>query len=108
MMLTYKGPDYLLEIDTVSSVMQTYYFHIRDDAGLVEDLDGIELPSPTALLMEAVRSADEFAREAVPQPKMRLEIADAAGRTVLVTPVQESSVSWDLFAELSAATGSTN
>jgi hypothetical protein len=88
--------------------MELYYFHIRDDAGVVEDPEGIELPSRMALLMEAVRSADEFAREAVPQPKMRLEIADAAGRTVLVTPVQKSSASWGLFAELSAATGSPN
>ena len=88
--------------------MELYYFHIRDDVGLVEDPDGIELPSRMALLVEAISSADEFAREAVPRPKMRLEIADAAGRTVLVTPVQKSSVSWDLFAELSGATGSTN
>jgi len=88
--------------------MELYYFHIRDDVGVVEDPEGIELPSRMALLMEAVRSADEFAREAIPRPKMRLEIADAAGRTVLVTPVQKSSVSWDLFAELSGATGSTN
>jgi hypothetical protein len=88
--------------------MELYYFHIRDDAGVVEDPEGIKLPSRMALLIEAVRSADEFAREAVPRPKMRLEIADAAGRTVLVTPVQTSSASWDLFAELSAATGSLN
>ena len=88
--------------------MELYYFHIRDDAGVVEDPEGIELPSRMALLMEAIRSADEFAREAIPCPKMRLEIADAAGRTVLVTPVQKGSASWDLFAELSAATGSPN
>jgi len=88
--------------------MELYYFHIRDDAGVVEDLDGIELPSRTALLMAAIRSADEFAREAVPRPKMRLEIADAAGGTILVTPVQRSSASWSLFADLSAATGSVN
>jgi len=88
--------------------MELYYFHIRDDTGVVEDPDGIELPSRMALLMEAIRSADEFAREAVPRPKMRLEIADAAGRTVLVTPVQKGSASWDLLTELSAATGSTN
>jgi hypothetical protein len=88
--------------------MELYHFHIRDDAGVVEDREGIELPSRMALLMEAIRSADEFAREAVPHPKMRLEIADAAGRTVLVTPVQKDSISWELLAELSAATGSMN
>jgi hypothetical protein len=88
--------------------MEIYYFHIRDDLGVVEDLDGIELPSQRALLMEAILSADEFAREAVPHRKMRLEIADAAGRTVLVTPVQEVLISWELFAQLSAAAGSMN
>jgi hypothetical protein len=88
--------------------MEIYYFHIRDDVGVVEDPEGIELPSRMALLREAIRSADEFAREAVPRPKMRLEIADAAGRTVLVTPVEKGSVSWELFAELSATTGSMN
>ncbi|WP_457094851.1 DUF6894 family protein [Microvirga sp. P5_D2] len=85
--------------------MDIYYFHIRDDIGVVEDLDGIELPSRTALLMEAIRSADEFAREVAPRRKMRLEIADAAGRTVLVTPVQEDLLSWELFARLSAIEG---
>jgi hypothetical protein len=85
--------------------MDIYYFHIRDDIGVVEDLDGIELPSRTALLMEAIRSADEFAREVAPRRKMRLEIADAAGRTVLVTPVQEDLLSWELFARLSATEG---
>jgi hypothetical protein len=89
-------------------MMELYYFHIRDDVGRVEDPDGMELPSRTALLMEAIRSADEFAREAVPRPKMRLEIADAAGRTVLVMPIQEGSMPLELFAGLSATTGSMN
>jgi hypothetical protein len=85
--------------------MDIYYFHIRDDVGVVEDPDGIELPNRTALLMEAIRSADEFVREAAPLRKMRFEIADAAGRTVLVTPVQEDLLSWELFARLSAIEG---
>jgi hypothetical protein len=34
---------------------------------------------------------------------MRFEIADAAGRTVLVAPVQESPVSWDLMADMFVA-----
>jgi hypothetical protein len=88
--------------------MELYYFHIRDDFGMVEDPDGIELPNRRALLIEAIRSADEFAREAVPRRQMRLEIADAAGRTVLVTPVQEGMTSWELFAQLSAAAGGMN
>jgi hypothetical protein len=88
--------------------MEIYYFHIRDDFGVVEDLEGIELPSRTALLMEAIRSADEFAREAVPCRKMRLEIANAAGQTVLVTPVQEGLMSWEFLAQLSATAGRVN
>jgi hypothetical protein len=89
-------------------MMEIYYFHVRDDIGMVEDPDGIELPSRAALLIEAIRSADEFAREADPRRKMRLEIADAAGRTVLVTPVQEGPMSWELFAQLSVAAGGMN
>jgi hypothetical protein len=81
----------------------TYYFHIRDDVGLVEDPDGIELPDVPALLAEVIRSANELSREGTTHRSMRFEIADASGRTVLVTPVQESMVSWDLMAELPVA-----
>ncbi|KLK94660.1 hypothetical protein AA309_02445 [Microvirga vignae] len=86
--------------------MGIYYFHIRDDLGLIEDQDGIELPDSIALLMEVIQSADEFAREAAIRPQMRFEVADAAGRTVLMTPVQQSSESWALLASLSVAAGS--
>jgi hypothetical protein len=88
--------------------MGIYYFHIRDDFGVVEDPEGMEFPSRTALLMEVIRSADEFAREAASHRKMRLEIVDANGRTVLVTPVQESPLSWELLAQLSGAKTSVN
>lgn len=88
--------------------MDLYYFHIRDDLGVVEDSEGMEFPNRTALLMEVIRSADEFAREATSQRRMRLEIVDANGRTVMVTPVQESPLSWELLARLSGAAASIN
>lgn len=86
--------------------MGIYYFHIRDEFGLIEDQDGIELPDRVALLMEVIQSADEFAREAAIRPRMRFEVTDAAGRTVLMTPVQQSSKTWELLASLSVAAGS--
>ncbi|PVE24912.1 hypothetical protein DC522_08305 [Microvirga sp. KLBC 81] len=85
--------------------MGIYYFHIRDEFGLIEDQDGIELPDRVALLMEVIQSADEFARETTVQPKMRFEVTDADGRTVLVTPVQQSAEIWDLLASMSVTTG---
>ena len=91
-----------------SHLMDIYYFHIRDDFGVVKDPEGMEFPNRTALLMEAIKSADEFARETMSHHKMRLEIVDADGRTVLVTPVQESLLSWELLAQLSTAKASGN
>jgi 23S rRNA maturation-related 3'-5' exoribonuclease YhaM len=88
--------------------MDIYYFHIRDDFGVVEDTEGMEFPNPTALLMEVIRSADEFVRDATSHRRMRLEIVDANGRMILVTPVQESLLSWELLAQLSTAKASGN
>ena len=86
--------------------MGIYYFHIRDHFGVVEDTDGIELPDLAALLTEVIRSANEYSREAAIHSRMRFEIADASGRTVLVTPVQESMASWDFIAQLPVAESS--
>jgi uncharacterized protein DUF6894 len=80
-----------------------YYFHIRDDFGVVEDRDGIELPGLAAVLMEVIRSANELPRAANVHCSMRFEIADANGRIVLVAPVQERPASWDLMADLPVA-----
>jgi hypothetical protein len=78
----------------------TYYFHIRDNLGVVEDTDGVELPGMAALLAEVIRSVDELSREGSTHRSVRFEIADATGRTVLVAPVQGSTPSLDLMAEL--------
>ena len=83
--------------------MSIYYFHIRDDFGVVEDADGIELPDMAALLMEVIRSAHELSRDGAAHRGMRFEIADASGRTVLVAPIQEGPASWELMERLSDA-----
>ena len=83
--------------------MGTYYFHIRDNFGVVEDMDGVELPDMAALLAEVIRSLSELSRDASTYRGTRFEIADAAGRTVLVAPVQETMAAWDLMAELPVA-----
>jgi len=78
----------------------TYYFHIRDDFGVVEDTDGVELQDIAALLAEVIRSVSELSRDVPPHRSMRFEIADSNGRTVLVAPVQASRATLDLMAEL--------
>ena len=83
--------------------MKLYFFHIRDDYGVVENPDGVELPDLAALLAEVIRSVNELSREASTHPSMRFEIADANGRTVLIAPVQGSIASWDLIAQLPVA-----
>ena len=83
--------------------METYYFHIRDNFGLVEDTDGVELPDMAALLAEVIRSVNELSRDVSPHRSMRFEIADSTGRTVLVAPVQGSTASLDLMAEFPVA-----
>jgi hypothetical protein len=40
--------------------VETYYFHIRDNLGFVEDTDGVELPDMAALLAEVLRSVNEL------------------------------------------------
>jgi hypothetical protein len=81
----------------------TYYFHIRDTFGVVEDTDGVELPDMAALLAEVIRSVNELSRDVSSHRSMRFEITDANGRTVLVAPVRGSTMSMDLMAELPVA-----
>lgn len=90
---------------TASIQMGVYYFHIRDEFGLIEDQDGIDLPDAVALLMEVIQSADEFAQEGSNRSTMRFEVTDSDGRTVLMTPVRQSSETWKLLANLAFAAG---
>lgn len=43
--------------------MSLYYFHIRDERGLIEDAESIELPDIHAALQETLRSVKEFAQD---------------------------------------------
>ena len=83
--------------------MGIYYFRIRDNFGLVEDTDGVDLPDMAAVLAEVIRSVNELSRDVSPHPSMRFEITDSNGRTVLVAPVQGSTASMDLMAKLPVA-----
>ena len=67
--------------------MSLYYFHIRDERGLIEDAEGIELPDIHAALQETLRSVKEFTQDTCAPTSMQIEIADRAGRVVLKVPL---------------------
>lgn len=98
----YSRLEHIWNANWFSKTVGIYYFHIRDERGLVEDPDGIELSDMDALLREVVRSANELACDATAHPGIRFEITDVNGRTVLVAPVQESMAYWELMTRLSA------
>jgi hypothetical protein len=68
--------------------MAIFQFHIRDQLGLVLDEDGIELPDALAAAKEAIRSAQEFFKDASTPADMAFEITDEVGRLVLVVPIR--------------------
>ena len=71
--------------------MSVHYFHIRDERGLIEDKEGIELPDLHAAFQETLRSVREFTRDTSPPTSMQIEIADEAGRIVLKVPLGRPS-----------------
>ena len=83
--------------------MRTYFFNIRDDMGLIEDEDGIELSDEVALWLEAIRSVDEFVRDTLAFSPMRLEVTDIEGRTVLMTLVRSRIRTWSHLSNLATA-----
>jgi hypothetical protein len=83
--------------------MRTYFFNIRDELGLIEDEDGIELSDEVALWLEAIRSVDEFVRDTSAFSPMRLEVTDIEGRTVLMTLVQSRMKTWSHLSNLATA-----
>jgi hypothetical protein len=83
--------------------MRTYFFNIRDEMGLIEDEDGIELSDEVALWLEAIRSVDEFVRDTSAFSPMRLEVTDIEGRTVLMTLVQSRMRTWSHLSNLATA-----
>jgi hypothetical protein len=83
--------------------MRTYFFNIRDELGLIEDEDGIELSDEVALWLEAIRSVDEFVRDTSAFSPIRLEVTDIEGRTVLMTLVQSRVRTWSHLSNLATA-----
>ena len=75
--------------------MAIFRFHIRDQHGLVLDEDGIELPDALAAAREALRSAQEFFRDASAPTNMTFEITDETGRLVLAIPIRRLASSSD-------------
>ena len=69
--------------------MTLYRFHVRTDADLVRDREGLDLPDLAAALREALRSAREFRSEADAPYSMRFEIADPSGKIVLTVPIRD-------------------
>ena len=75
--------------------MAIFQFHIRDQHGLVLDEDGIELPNALSAAREALRSAQEFFRDASAPTNMTFEITDETGRLVLAIPIRRLAMSSD-------------
>ena len=76
--------------------MPLYFFHIRDQHGLHEDCEGVELPDLHAALEEALRIDRELAVEPASLHDLEFEIADSNGWTVLKVPIQERQRNPDL------------
>jgi hypothetical protein len=71
--------------------MSVFYFHVRDERGLIEDDEGLDLPTIDAALQETLRSAREFAQDTSPPTEMQIEVADAEGRILLKVPLHGRS-----------------
>jgi hypothetical protein len=75
--------------------MPVYYFHIRDNGDLLEDPEGIELPTLDAASVEckelivSVLREEQAAEESLAGREFQIE--DATGRVVLVVPFQLAS-----------------
>ena len=67
--------------------MGLYRFHVRDAAGLVVDEEGTELPDLPAAFAEALRCVHELMDDTPIPAGMQFEIADEAGRVVLMVPI---------------------
>ncbi len=69
--------------------MPRYFFHLRGDDLLVEDLEGMDLPNLHAALEEALRVRRELAFDATDMVGLAFEVATPEGRTLLKVPVDE-------------------
>lgn len=76
--------------------MSRYFFHVRDGAALLLDEEGEELPDLKSAHAHAVESAREVLSEAAlsgkaASLKLKIEVADGAGRTIMVVPVGQAT-----------------
>lgn len=70
-----------------------YFFHIRDEQGLIEDTEGLDLTDASAVAEELKRSVAEYCQEATPGLSMEFEVTDAEGRMVQKCEIARSLVS---------------
>jgi hypothetical protein len=70
--------------------MPRYFFHLRGEDLLVEDLEGMDLPNLHAALEEVARANRELASEGAGVGGLAFEVATREGRTLLKVPVEES------------------
>ncbi len=69
--------------------MPRYFFHLRGEDLLVEDLEGMDLPNLHAALEEVARANRELASEGTGVGGLAFEVATREGRTLLKVPVDE-------------------
>jgi hypothetical protein len=69
--------------------MPRYFFHLRGDDLLVEDLEGMDLPNLHAALQEVERANWEITSDGTRVGRLAFEVATREGRTLLRVPVVE-------------------
>ncbi len=66
--------------------MPRYFFHLRGDNLLVEDLEGMDLPNLHATLQEVERANREITSNGTSVGGLAFEVATREGRTLLRVP----------------------
>ncbi len=69
--------------------MPRYFFHLRGDDLVMEDLEGMDLPNLHAALQEVERANREIAADGTGVGGLAFEVATREGRTLLKVPVDE-------------------
>jgi len=74
--------------------MPTFFLHIRNGLGFIEDEEGCELPDPEAARLQAVKGARSIISEEALGGEIDLsgsiEVADQAGRVVMTVSYAEA------------------
>jgi hypothetical protein len=69
--------------------MPRYFFHLRGDDLLMEDLEGMDLPNLHAALQEVVRVKREVDADGTGGADLEFEVATREGRVLLRVSVEE-------------------